>query len=219
MHGVRVDYPHRDGSALAGFSLVAPPGTRIALVGPSGSGKSTVLASLLRFVEPNEGTMEFGGVAASTECVRDWRHHFSWLPQRPHLFNATLDQNLRLGAPDVSDDEILRVIAAVGLSELTAQLPSGLETVLGHDGLTLSWGERQRVALARALLRPAPVLLLDEPTASLDRPTVALLAPAIEPWLAKRIVVVAAHEPALLRLLRFDGGRLGPWCTRHGGAH
>ncbi len=198
VHGVRVDYPHRDGSALAGFSLVAPPGTRIALVGPSGSGKSTVLASLLRFVEPNEGTMEFGGVAASTECVRDWRHHFSWLPQRPHLFNATLDQNLRLGAPDVSDDEILRVIAAVGLSELTAQLPSGLETVLGHDGLTLSWGERQRVALARALLRPAPVLLLDEPTASLDRPTVARLAPAIEPWLAKRIVVVAAHEPALL---------------------
>jgi ABC-type bacteriocin/lantibiotic exporter with double-glycine peptidase domain len=86
----------------------------------------------------------------------------------------------------------------VGLAELLANLPAGLGTAVGHDGLTLSSGERQRVALARALLRPAPVLLLDEPTAALDPPTVARLAPAVEPWLAGRTVVVAAHEPLLL---------------------
>ena len=94
------------------------------------------------------------------------------------------------------------MLAAVGLSELLATLPAGLDTTVGHDGLTLSAGERQRVALARALLRPAPVLLLDEPTAALDPPTVARLAPAIEPWLTGRTVVVAAHEPLLLP--RFD---------------
>jgi ABC-type transport system involved in cytochrome bd biosynthesis fused ATPase/permease subunit len=94
------------------------------------------------------------------------------------------------------------VLDAVGLTELLANLPDGLATVLGHDGLTLSAGERQRVALARALLCPAPVLLLDEPTASLDPPTAARMALAIEPWLADRTVLVAAHEPVLLP--RFD---------------
>ena len=175
-----------------------PPGTRLALTGPSGSGKSTVLATLLRFVEPSEGTMAFDLQPSNAQPVAAWREHFSWLPQRPHLFNATLAENLRLGAPDAPDEDLRRVLDAVGLSDLLANLPAGLLTVVGHDGLTLSSGERQRVALARALLRPAPVLLLDEPTAALDPPTVARLAPAIEPWLAGRIVVVAAHEPLLL---------------------
>ena len=200
--GLGVRYEHREGAALNGFSLHAPPGTRLALTGPSGSGKSTVLAALLRFVEPSAGSMACGPRRSSEETVAAWRGHFSWLPQRPHLFNATLAENLRLGAPGASDEDLRRVLDAVGLSELLANLPGGLRTALGHDGLTLSSGERQRVALARALLRPAPVLLLDEPTAALDPPTVARLAPAIEPWLAGRTVVVAAHEPLLLP--RFD---------------
>jgi ABC-type transport system involved in cytochrome bd biosynthesis fused ATPase/permease subunit len=157
-----------------------------------------VLAALLRFVEPATGTMSFEWRLSQAEDVATWRGHFSWLPQRPHLFNATLGENLRLGAPDASDDDLHRVLDAVGLADLLANLPGGLLTAVGHDGLTLSSGERQRVALARALLRPAPLLLLDEPTAALDPPTVARLAPAIEPWLIGRTVVVAAHEPLLL---------------------
>jgi thiol reductant ABC exporter CydD subunit len=194
--GLTVEYAHRDRPALSSFSLHAEAGARVALTGPSGSGKSTVLAALLGFVEPDAGTMAVGGDVRGPDLAR-WRTHFSWLPQRPHLFNATLEENLRLGAPDTGDDEVRAVLDAVGLAELVAGLPAGLGTAVGHDGLTLSAGERQRVALARALLRPAPVLLLDEPTASLDPPTVARLAPAIEPWVAGRTVVVAAHEPVL----------------------
>jgi len=196
--GLGVLYEHRERAALVGVSFQAPPGTHLALTGPSGSGKSTVLAALLRFVPPSEGTMAFDRQPSSAHSVAAWREHFSWLPQRPHLFNATLAENLRLGAPDAPDEDLHRVLEAVGLADLLANLPAGLLTVVGHDGLTLSSGERQRVALARALLRPAPVLLLDEPTAALDPPTVTRLAPAIEPWLAGRIVVVAAHEPLLL---------------------
>jgi ABC-type transport system involved in cytochrome bd biosynthesis fused ATPase/permease subunit len=195
---LRVEYEHRDRPALASFSLHVAPGSRVALTGPSGSGKSTVLAALLRLAEPGAGTLSLDGRSSSEQTAAEWRNHFSWLPQRPHLFNATMAENLRLGAPDAPDDDLLTVLAAVGLSELMANLPAGLQTALGHDGLTLSAGERQRVALARALLCPAPILLLDEPTASLDPPTVTRLAPAIEPWLGGRTVVVAAHEPVLL---------------------
>ena len=199
---LRVQYEHRERPALASFSLHAEGGTRVALTGPSGSGKSTVLAALLRFVEPVAGTLALDGHPSSALSPTAWRRCFSWLPQRPHLFNTTMAENLRLGAPDAAEGDLERVLAAVGLSELLANLPFGLQTALGHDGLTLSAGERQRVALARALLCPAPILLLDEPTASLDPPTVARLAPAIAPWLEGRTVVVAAHDAVLLP--RFD---------------
>jgi len=199
---LRVVRAHRDRPALDSFSLLAPAGSRLALTGPSGAGKSTVIAALLGFVETERGSMSLGGVEAATADLAAWRRNFSWLPQRPHLFNATLGENVRLGAPDAPDHEVAGVLAAVGLADLLDGLPGGLGTPLGHDGVTLSWGERQRVALARALLRRAPVLLLDEPTASLDPPTVARLAPAIEPWIGGRTVIVAAHEPVLLP--RFD---------------
>ena len=200
--GLRVEYEHRGEPALASLTFEIPAGSRLALTGPSGAGKSTLFAALLRFVELSSGDLSIAGRSASELTPAEWRTHFSWLPQRPHLFNTSLAENLRLGAPDAPDASLARVLDAVGLTELLRNLPAGLATVLGHDGLTLSAGERQRVALARALLCPAPVLLLDEPTASLDPPTAARLAPAIEPWLANRSVLVAAHEPVLLP--RFD---------------
>jgi thiol reductant ABC exporter CydD subunit len=195
---LRVAYAHRDAPAVDRVTLDLPPGCRVALTGGSGAGKSTVLAALLRFATPAAGSLALDDVPSTALTPAAWRASFSWLPQRPHLFSTSMADNLRLGAPELPDEDLLAVLAAVGLAELMANLPQGLATQLGHDGLTLSAGERQRVALARALLRPAPILLLDEPTASLDPPTVARLAPAIEPWLLGRTVVVAAHEPTLL---------------------
>jgi thiol reductant ABC exporter CydD subunit len=198
VEGLRLTYEHRDEPALDGISLDLAPGSRVALTGGSGAGKSTIVAALLRLREPDAGSMSLDGVPATGLSAAAWRACFSWLPQRPHLFAASLADNLRLGAPEVADEDLVRMLDAVGLSALIADLPQGLATQLGHDGLTLSAGERQRVALARALLRPAPIVLLDEPTASLDQPTVARIAPALEPWLGQRTVVVCAHEPTLL---------------------
>jgi thiol reductant ABC exporter CydD subunit len=198
VEGLRVDHDNRSTPALDGFALHAPAGSRIALVGPSGAGKSSVFDALLGFAPRGAGTMAVDGTESSGFTVREWRAHFSWVPQRPYLFTASVAENLRLGAPDATEEALGEVCAAVGLDRLLAHLPRGLHTPLGQDGLTLSAGERQRVALARALLCPAPILLLDEPTASLDPPTVVRIAGAIEPWLAGRTVIVAAHEPLLL---------------------
>jgi len=199
IEGLRVEYDDRAAPALAAFTLHAPPGARIALVGPSGAGKSTVFDALLGFAPRAAGTMTIDGRESSGVPTPEWRAHFSWVPQRPHLFSASLAENLRLGAGAATDDALGAVCEVVGLDGLVAHLPRGLETPLGQDGLTLSAGERQRVALARALLCPAPILLLDEPTASLDPPAITRIAGAIEPWLTGRTVIVAAHEPLLLR--------------------
>ena len=198
IEGLRVEYADRAAPALEGFSLHAPPGARIALVGRSGAGKSSVLAALLGFAPYAAGSMAVDGRGSSSLTVEEWRAYFSWTPQRPYLFSASMADNLRLGAPGASEEALHDACIAVGLERLIAHLPEGLDTALGHDGLTLSGGERQRVALARALLCPAPILLLDEPTASLDAPTTARMAAAVEPWLAGRTVIVAAHEPVLL---------------------
>jgi thiol reductant ABC exporter CydD subunit len=200
--GLRVEYDNRATPALDAFTLHAPPGARIALVGPSGAGKSSVFDALLGFAPRAAGTMTIDTTESSGFTPQEWRAHFSWVPQRPYLFTTSVAENLRLGARTATDEALFEICAAVGLDHLIAHLPRGLETPLGQDGLTLSAGERQRVALARALLSPAPILLLDEPTASLDAVTIARITASIEPWLAGRTVLVAAHEPLLLP--RFD---------------
>ena len=131
-----------------------------------------------------------------------------WVPQRPHLFAATLAENIRLGHPDVSDESVCQAVDAAGLTDLVDRLPLGLATSIGERGAGLAAGERQRVALARAFLRDAPLLLLDEPTANLDGATEAAVLDAVRRIAAGRTVLIAAHRPALVavadREIRLD---------------
>jgi ATP-binding cassette subfamily C protein CydCD len=122
-----------------------------------------------------------------------------WVPQRPHLFTATVGENIRLGRPEASEAEVERACRAAALDPVIDRLPDGLATRLGEGGAGLSVGERQRVALARAFLRDGPVLLLDEPTAGLDGPTEQAVLGTVRKLSANRTVVMVAHRPALLR--------------------
>ncbi len=198
VEGLRVSYPGRSEPALNDLSLTIREGEVLALVGPSGCGKSTLLGVLLGLVAPERGIVRVGEVDLAELDLDAWRARLAWVPQRPHLFRASIAQNVRLGRPDATTEEVREAIDAAGLSEVVGKLPDSLETMLGERGAGLSAGERQRVALARAFLRDAPLLLLDEPTANLDGETEREIVRTIARLARGRTVVLVAHRPALV---------------------
>jgi len=197
VEGLCVSYPGRPEPALDGLNLRVAPGEVVALVGPSGCGKSTLLKVLLGFVRPREGTVRIGSVELGDLDADAWRAQVAWVPQRPHLFAGSLADNIALGRPDASDDQLRQAVNDAGLATLVARLPEGIDTILGEDGAGLSAGERQRVALARAFLRDVPLLLLDEPTANLDGETEDQVLAAVRRLVRGRTALVVAHRPAL----------------------
>jgi ATP-binding cassette subfamily C protein CydD len=198
--------------ALRDVSLTIRTGERIAVIGPSGAGKSTLLGLLLGFVTPTQGRVLVDGVDLATLDLDAWRRELAWVPQRAHLFAASLTDNIRLGRPDAPLGAVHAAVRAAALDDVVRQLPEGLDTVLGERGHGLSSGQRQRVALARAFLRDAPIVLLDEPTARLDGATEAAVLDATRRLVAGRTALLVAHRPALLhdadRVLRVDEGRV-----------
>ena len=195
-----VQYPGRERPALDRVSLRVEPGEVVALTGPSGAGKSTLLSVLLAFVAPSAGSVRIGDSELSDLDPRAWRERVSWLPQRPHLFATSLRENIALGRPDATEEELWAAVTAAGLRDVVARRPEGLDTVLGEGGVGLSAGERQRVALARAFLHDAPLVLLDEPTANLDGATEEEVLMAIRRLMRGRTVILVAHRPALVAL-------------------
>jgi thiol reductant ABC exporter CydD subunit len=193
-----VTYPGRSEPALEDVSFTIEAGEILALTGPSGCGKSTLLGVLLGLVSPQSGSIRVGGVELADLDVDAWRAALAWVPQRPHLFKASIAENIRLGRPNASAGEVRAAIAAAGLSAAVRGLPDGVDTILGERGAGLSAGERQRVALARAFLRDAPLLALDEPTANLDGETEEELVEAIVAHSRGRTVLLVAHRPALV---------------------
>jgi ABC-type transport system involved in cytochrome bd biosynthesis fused ATPase/permease subunit len=204
VEGLTVEYPGRDRPALDGVGLHLRRGDVVALAGPSGAGKSSLVAALMGFVQPSSGRVVLEAEDSSTVLLADtdhdlWCAHVGWSPQRPHLFAATLAENLRLARPDATDAELLAALSDAAADDLLGVLPDGLATRIGEGGHGLSAGQRRRVALARALLRDAPVMLLDEPTADLDAATEQrVLATLQRRARSGAAVLVVAHRPELL---------------------
>jgi ATP-binding cassette, subfamily C, bacterial CydD len=212
LNAVTLTYPGRDEPALDEVSLVIAPGERVMVTGPSGAGKSSLLALLLRFAEPTAGSIEAGGMPLAELDLAAWRAQIAWVPQRPHLFNGTVADNIALGQPGASGVAIARAADLAGAAGFVAALPDGLDTPLGERAGRLSAGQRQRIALARAFLRDAPLLLLDEPTAHLDAITAGEILATIETLMADRTVVLVTHGRGWAGLaaqtIALDDGRL-----------
>lgn len=193
LRGVGFSYPEHE--ALADVSFAARGFARIGIVGASGSGKSTLVNLLGGFSAPSAGAV----VAAGRELadLRDpsWQRQVLYIPQDPYLFHATLRENLAFYRPGASEEEIERAVAVVGLDALVAELPDGLDTMVGEGARALSGGQAQRIALARALLdRSRRVLLFDEPTAHLDIETELELKERMLPLMEGRLVFFATHR-------------------------
>ena len=215
--GVSLVYPGREQPALDNVSLTIRPGERITLTGRSGAGKSSLLALLLRFTQPTAGSISAGGRDLDEIPADRWLRQIAWVPQHPHLFTATIADNIALGQPGTPRDQIAAAGRLAGADDFIRRLPEGYDTVLAEGARSLSAGQRQKVALARAFLRDAPVLLLDEPTAHLDPASAAQLMAAVDTALAGRTVILISHRPAGpsgrgrgARHLVLDGGRLCP---------
>jgi thiol reductant ABC exporter CydC subunit len=176
IRGVRVG--HGDPRwVLDGFDLVLAPGELVALTGPSGWGKTTVANLLVRFRDPDEGVVLLDGHDLREYSQFDVRQAVCLSSQDAHLFATTIRQNILIGRPDATVEELDAAVAAAGLSAWVATLPEGLETDVGEDGRSVSGGQRQRIALARALLARPRLLILDEPDAHLDDETAAAVIP------------------------------------------
>ncbi|MCW0380300.1 Multidrug resistance ABC transporter ATP-binding/permease protein BmrA [Xanthomonas sacchari] len=206
-------YPQRpDHPALDGFDLHVRPGESVALVGPSGAGKSTVLALLMRFHDPQSGSVQVDGLDLRTLDPSQLRAAIGLVPQHPTLFAASAADNIRYGRLEASEAEVEAAARAAEADAFLRQLPEGYASELGERGARLSGGQQQRIAIARALLKDAPILLLDEATSALDAQSEHAVQHALERLMTGRTTLVIAHRLATVlkadRIVVMDHGRI-----------
>ncbi len=193
-------YPSRpDTPALDDFSLDVVAGEKVALVGPSGAGKTTVFQLLLRFYDPQAGSVRIDGVDVKSAHPGEVRSRLAVVPQEPVIFATSVLENVRYGRPDATEADVRRACEAAYASEFIAQLPHGYASNLGERGVRLSGGQRQRLAIARAVLADRPILLLDEATSALDAESERVVQLALERLMAGRTVLIIAHRLATVR--------------------
>lgn len=181
-------------TVLDGLSLTVHEGQTLAVVGPSGAGKSTVLQLLARFHDVDSGAVRVGGVDVRAMGTEDLMSRIAIVFQDVHLFDGTIEENIRLGRPDAGDAEVRTAATAARLDEVIERLPGGWSANVGEGGALLSGGERQRVSIARALLKDTPIVVLDEVTSALDPVNETAVHEGIERLMAGRTVVMVAHR-------------------------
>ena len=194
LRNARVCYQPGGQAALDGIDLDLAPGRRVGLVGPNGAGKSTAASVLLRFVDLAGGTATLNGHDLASYAADDVRTKIGGCPQDPHIFDASLRDNLRLARPGATDEQLDDAAARVRLLDWIRSLPLGWDTPVGAHGAALSGGQRQRLALARALLADPALLILDEPTAHLDRDTGHALMTDLLAATEGRATLLITHE-------------------------
>lgn len=210
---VRFNYPTRpDTAALDDFSLHVAPGETVALVGPSGAGKSTVFQLLLRFHDPQTGSVRLDGIDVRELDPGELRRSVALVPQDPVIFGTTARENLRYGKLEADDAQIEAAAGSAEAHEFLSALPDGYDSELGERGARLSGGQQQRLAIARALLKDAPILLLDEATSALDAQSERAVQQALERLMEGRTTLVIAHRLATVlkadRIVVMDQGRI-----------
>lgn len=188
-------FSYPDAAVLHDVSFSVQGFRKVGIVGTSGAGKSTLVNLLGGFAAPTEGALVVNGEDAGTLGCAAWQKQVVYIPQNPYLFHATLRENIAFYAPDAAEDDIERAVRVMGLEDVVAELPDGLDTLIGEGARALSGGQAQRIALARALLDPSRrILLFDEPTAHLDIETELELKERMLPLMEGRLVFFATHR-------------------------
>ncbi len=210
---VSFSYPSRPSiSALDQVSLQIAPGETVALVGPSGAGKTTIIQLVLRFYDPQSGTIRLDGMDLKDLDRAAFRKQIALVPQDPVIFADTARENIRFGRPDATDAEVEAAAKAAAAHDFLMALPDGYDSYVGERGVMLSGGQKQRIAIARAILRDAPILLLDEATSALDAESESAVQQAVEALARNRTTLIVAHRLATVkkadRIVVFDGGKI-----------
>ncbi|MEM7323345.1 MAG: ABC transporter ATP-binding protein, partial [Actinomycetota bacterium] len=212
LRNVGFAYPGQNREALSQVDVDIPAGRVVALVGTSGAGKTTTALLLMRFWDPDRGTILLDGVDLRRHRLDDLRQHIALVAQDTYLFNDTLRVNILIGRPTADEDELAAAVSQASLDDLVDGLPDGLDTVVGERGTNLSGGQRQRVAIARAFLKDAPILVLDEATSHLDAVNEQTLRRSLDELQTDRTTVVIAHRLSTIRhadlIVVLDEGRV-----------
>ena len=193
-------HPETEAMILDEASLTIAPGEHVAVIGPSGIGKSTIVDLLLGLAQPTTGRITIDGRPLTNVDLDEWRHSVTSVPQDPFLFRTSVRDNVTLGAPHATDDEVHAALQRACADDFVGSLPHGVDSIIGEEGTTLSGGQRQRLAIARAVLREAPLALLDEFTAHLDPDTEHAVIASMRSYLESRTALIIAHRRPTLAL-------------------